>query len=115
MTPNNQESKTTSSETTASPIPNKHGQTHQENLPANVPPPASGPLAAWGNDQPSYLTNLPQVTEDEIVRVAALMAESTRKSKQCAGMTLPVVGFAIDYGPVGETADGEIVEGVRGH
>lgn len=43
------------------------------------------------------------------------MAASDAKSKHCAGTTIEAVGFAADYGVIGETEDGEAVEGLRAH
>lgn len=102
------------------PVPNQSG-----------PPPSSGylplpavsqersaeetALAKFSSDQPSFVTSLPMVTPEDFERVSALMAVSDAKSKNCANTTISVVGFAVDFGVVGENADGEIVEGLRGH
>lgn len=108
------------SQTLPVPVPNPSGQ-----------PPSSGflplpevsqersaeevALAKFSSDQPSFVTSLPMVTPEDFERVSALMAVSDAKSKNCANTTIAVVGFAVDFGVVGENADGEIVEGLRGH
>lgn len=72
-------------------------------------------LAAFASQAPSFFTTLPCVTPEDFETVSRLMAVSDAKSKHCANTTIEVVGFAADYGPVGETEDGEIVESLRAH
>lgn len=72
-------------------------------------------LAAFASQQPSFVTSLPCSTSEDFERISVLMAVSDAKSKNCAGQTLAVIGFAADFGPVGETQDGEVIEGVRAH
>ena len=102
------------------PATNQSGHSPQENLSESPHLPvnesdAGRELSQWSNDVPAYVTNLPTVTEDDVIRLSTLMAKSDRKSKNCVGATLAVAGFAIDFGPVGEADDGELIEGVRGH
>lgn len=104
----------------SSPIQNPSGteQSQHSNLPQVVSQEQSDgerALAAFASQQPSFVSSLPMETSEDFERVSTLMAISDAKSKNCAGQTLAVVGFAVDFGPVGETQDGEIIEGVRAH
>jgi hypothetical protein len=102
------------------PVPSPSGSLPSEN--SNLPVVASQDVSAeeaalrkFASAEPSFATSLPTVTSEDIERLSTLMAVSDAKTKNCAGQTLEVVGFAVDFGNVGETADGEVVEGLRGH
>lgn len=72
-------------------------------------------LAKFASSAPSFFTTLPCLTSEDFEVVSRLMAVSDAKSKHCANTTIAVVGFAADFGPVGETEDGEVVESLRAH
>lgn len=72
-------------------------------------------LQKFASEEPAYATSLPCETAEDIERISVLIAVSDLKSKNCANTTISVVGFAVDYGPLGESEEGEIIEGIRGH